>query len=60
LVLQSLRLALHACKPPLDLLHLARHMTPCLVSYAMSSFITCVSFATCPGHFHLHGMCCSH
>jgi len=27
----------------------------------MSSFIIiCVSFATSPSHFHLHGICCSH
>ena len=27
----------------------------------MSSFIiTCVSLATSPSHFHLHGICCSH
>ena len=64
--LQSLRLALHACnrsiKPShvFDLLHLD-HMTKCHVSFAMSSFIiTCVSFATSPSHFHLHGICCSH
>jgi hypothetical protein len=36
------------------------YMTPCHVSYAMSSFITCVSFATYPSHFHFHGMGCSH
>jgi hypothetical protein len=36
------------------------HMTPCHVSYTMSSFITCMSFAIYPSHFHLHGMCCSH
>ena len=36
------------------------HMTPCDVSYAMSSFITCVSLAIFPSHFHLHGMSCSH
>ena len=36
------------------------HMTQCHVSCAMSSFIiTCVSFATSPSHFHLHGICCS-
>jgi hypothetical protein len=34
----------------LDLLHLS-HMTQCHVSYAMSSFITCVSLATNPNHF---------
>ena len=44
----------------LDLLHLD-HMTQCHVSFAMSSFIiTCVSFATSPSHFHLHGICCSY
>jgi hypothetical protein len=42
--LQSLRLALHTCtgpssKPHLDLCHLG-HITPCHVSYAMSSFMT--------------------
>ena len=26
----------------------------------MSSIITCVSFATSPSHFHLHGICYSH
>ena len=47
-------------KSCLDLLHLD-HMTQCHVSFAMSSFIiTCVSFATSPSHFHLHGICCSH
>jgi hypothetical protein len=50
----------HRVKSCLDLLHLD-HMTPCHVSYAMSSFIiTCASFATSPSHFHLHGICCSH
>ena len=43
----------------LDLLHIS-HMTPCHVSYAMSSFITCVSLATNTNHLHLHGMCYSH
>ena len=43
----------------LDLLHL-NHMIQCHVSYAMSSFITCVSLATNPSHFRVHGMCCSH
>jgi hypothetical protein len=37
----------HQAKSCLDLLHLS-HMTQCHVSYAMSSFITCVSFATYP------------
>ena len=46
-------------KSCLDLLHLD-HMTPCHVSYAMSSFITCVSLATNPSHLHRHGMSCSH
>jgi hypothetical protein len=45
--------ALSWSSPPSD-------MTPCHVSYAMSSFITRVSFATYPSHFHLHGKCCSH
>jgi hypothetical protein len=40
----------HQAKSCLDLLHLS-HMTPCHVSYAMSSFITCVSLATYPSHF---------
>ena len=40
----------HQAKSCLDLIHLD-HMTPCHVSYAMSSFITCVSFATSPSHF---------
>ena len=46
-------------KSCLDLLHLS-HMTQCHVSYAMSSFITCVSLATNPSHLHHHGMSCSH
>jgi hypothetical protein len=50
---------IHQAKPCLDRLHLG-HKTQCHVSYAMSSFITCVSFATYPSHFHLHGICCSH
>ena len=50
----------HQAKSCLDLLHLD-HMTQCHVSCAMSSFIIiCVSFATSPNHFHLHGICCSH
>jgi hypothetical protein len=49
----------HQTKSCLDLLHLS-HMTQCHVSYAMSFFITCVSFATSPSHFYLHGICCSH
>jgi hypothetical protein len=50
----------HRAKSYLDLLHL-NHMTPCHVSYAMSScIITCASFATSPCYFHLHGICCSH
>jgi hypothetical protein len=49
----------HQTKSCLDLLHLS-HMTPCHVSYAMSSFITCVSFATSLSHFHLHVICCSY
>ena len=36
------------------------HVTTCHVSYAMSSFITCVSLATFPSHLHFYGMCCSH
>ena len=64
--LQSLQLALHACNRSIEpshvliFLHLD-HMTQCHVSFAMSSFIiTCVSFATSPSYFHLHGICCSH
>ena len=50
----------HQVKSCLDLLHL-NHMTQCHVLCAMSSFIiTCMSFATSPSHFHLHGICCSH
>ena len=50
----------HQAKSCLDLLHLD-HMTQCHVSCAISSFIiTCVSFATSPSHFHLHGICCSY
>jgi hypothetical protein len=49
----------HRAKSCLDLLHLD-HMTPCHVSYAMSSFITCVNLATNPNHLHRHGMSCSH
>jgi hypothetical protein len=50
---------IHQAKSCLDLLHLS-HMTPCHVSYAISSFITCVSLATNPSHLHRHGMSCSH
>jgi hypothetical protein len=46
-------------KSCLDLLHLS-HMTPCHVSYAISSFITCVSLCNISKPFHLHGMSCSH
>ena len=46
-------------KSCLDLLYLDL-MTQCHVSCAMSSFITCVTFATFPCHLHHHGMCCSH
>ena len=49
----------HQARSYLDFLHLS-HMTPCHVSYAMSSFISWVSLATSLSHFHLHGMCCSH
>jgi hypothetical protein len=49
----------HQAKFYLDLLHLS-HMTQCHVSYAMSSFITCVNLATNPSHLHRHGMSCSH
>ena len=49
----------HQAKSCLDLLYLS-HMTQCHVSYAMSSFITCVSLATYPSHLHRHGKCCSH
>jgi hypothetical protein len=41
---------IHRAKSCLDLLHLS-HMTPCYVLYAMSSFITCVSFTTFPNQF---------
>ena len=41
---------IHQAKSCLDLLHLI-HTTPCHVSYAISSFITCVSFAISPSHF---------
>ena len=37
-------------KSCLDILHLSR-MTSCHVSYAISSIITCVSYATYPSHF---------
>jgi hypothetical protein len=63
--LQSLQLALYALQPVyqakscLDLLHLS-HMTLCHVSYAISSFITCVSLEMNPSHLHRHGMSCSH
>jgi hypothetical protein len=40
----------YRAKSCLDLLHLS-HMTPCHVLYAMSSFITCVSFTTFSNHF---------
>jgi hypothetical protein len=46
-------------KSCLDLLHFD-HMTQCHVSCAMSSFITCVSFAISSSHLHRHGMYCSH
>jgi hypothetical protein len=46
-------------KSCLDLLHFD-HMTQYHVSCAMSSFITCVSFATSLSHLHCHGICCSH
>ena len=49
----------HRAKSCLDLLHLS-HMTQCHVSYAVSSFITCVSLATNPSHLHRHGMSCSY
>ena len=45
----------HWAKPCLDLLHLS-HMTQCHVSYAVSSFITCVSFALSSSH--LTSMAC--
>ena len=44
------RHVVYQAKSCLDLLHLS-HMTPCHVSYAMSSFITCMSFATYSSHF---------
>ena len=49
----------HQAKTCLDVLHLS-HMIQCHVSYAMSSFITCVSHATNLSHLHHHGMSCSH
>jgi hypothetical protein len=49
----------HRAKSCLDHLHLD-HMTQCHFSCAMSSFITCVSFATFLSHLHHHGMSCSH
>jgi hypothetical protein len=49
----------HQAKSCLDLLHLS-HMTQCHVSYAMSSFITCVSLATNPSHLYRDDMSCSH
>jgi hypothetical protein len=51
--------SVYQAKSCFDLLHLD-HMTPCHVSCAMNSFITCVSFATFLSHFHLRGICCSH
>ena len=45
----SLLQPVYQAKSYLDLLHLS-HMTPCHVSYAMSSFITCVSLATYQSH----------
>jgi hypothetical protein len=63
--LQSLQFALytlqpvHQAKSCLDLLHLS-HMTLCHISYAISSFITCVSLAMNPSHLHRHSMSCSH
>ena len=64
--LQSLRLALHACnrsiKPSLVLIFSTLITWLNVMSHVhLSSFIiTCVSFATSPSHFHLHGICCSH
>ena len=55
----SLLQPVRRAKPYLDLLYLS-HMTQCHVSYAMSSFITCVSLATNPSHLQRHGMSCSH
>jgi hypothetical protein len=49
----------HQAKSCLDLLHLS-HITQYHVSYATSSFITCVSFATFSSHLHRHGICRSH
>jgi hypothetical protein len=43
----------HQAKSYLDLLHLS-HMTQCHVSYAMSSFNTCVSAATNPSRLLHH------
>ena len=55
----SLLQPVRQAKSCLDLLRLS-HMTQCHVSYAMSSFITCVSLATDPSHLYRHGMSCSH
>jgi hypothetical protein len=55
----SLLQPVHQAKSCLDLLHLS-HITPCHVSYAMSSFITCASLATNPSHLYRPGMSCSH
>ena len=50
----------HQDKSCLNILHLD-HMTQCHLSCAINSFIiTCVSFATSPSHFYLHGICCTH
>ena len=55
----SLLQSVHQAKSCLDLLHLS-HMTPCHISYVLSSFITYVSLATNLSHLHRHGMSCSH
>jgi hypothetical protein len=46
----SLLQPVYQAKSCFDLLHFS-HLIPCHVSYAMSSFITCMSFATYPSHF---------
>ena len=46
----SLLQPVHQAKSCLDLLHLG-HLTSCHVSYAISSIITCVSYATYLSHF---------
>jgi hypothetical protein len=49
----------HQARSCLDLLYLS-HMTQYHVSYAMISFITCMSFTTNPSYLYHHVMSCSH